>query len=95
MPTKGSATTQDTQIVIGPNGVVLGATGALSAGLLDKPVGECDELLPEIKKAATALLAELRQSPGRVVSVLLRLDDARQVEIVAIEALAIRERRST
>jgi signal transduction histidine kinase len=80
----------DTQIVVGPDGIVLAASGELSAGLVDRRLEDVEALPPEVRKAAAAVLTQLRQSAGRLASVRVALEDARRVEIVAIEVLAIR-----
>jgi signal transduction histidine kinase len=82
----------DTQIVIGPDGIVLGATGELAAGLIDVRLEACERLPREVRDAQPELLLLLRQSPGRVVTLNVTLDGGggRHVQLVAIEALVIR-----
>ena len=79
------------QIVIGPDGTVLAATGELPRGLVDLRLEDCDGLSPEIRAAGMALLHQLRASSDRVVSRTIAIDAAgRSLQLVAIEALAIR-----
>ena len=78
------------QIVIGPDGTVLAATG-VSPGLVDVRLEDCDILSRESREAGKALLDQLRGSGGRVVSETVALDGAgRSLQLVAIEAIAIR-----
>jgi signal transduction histidine kinase len=80
-----------TQIVIGPDGAVLGATGELSAGLAHFRLEECEALPREIRDAGKSLLVELRSSRSHVVTRTVALGGGdRLVELVALEALAIR-----
>jgi signal transduction histidine kinase len=79
------------QLVIGPDGTVLAATGELPSGLVDVRLEDCDGLSHEIREAGRALLHQLRGSGHRVVIQTLALDGAgRSLQLVAIEALAIR-----
>ncbi len=81
----------DSQIVIGPRGIVLAAAGDVPPGLVDLPLEKCQGLAPEIRSAGQALLDELRRSRDRVLSRSVALDEGRRrVQIIAIEALAIR-----
>jgi signal transduction histidine kinase len=80
----------DTQIVVGPDGIVLAASGELSPGLVDRRLEDVEALPPEVRKAASSLLTQLRHAASRLASVSITLEDSRRVEIVAIEALAIR-----
>jgi signal transduction histidine kinase len=83
--------TRDAQIVIGPDGTVLAATGELPPGLVDVRLEDCEGLSREIRDAGTALLHRLRGSQNRVVSHTVALDgEGRTIQLVAIEALAIR-----
>jgi signal transduction histidine kinase len=81
---------RDAQLVIGPDGTVLAATGSLPSGLVDTRLHDCQGLSREIREAGTALLHELRRSGNRVVVQTVDLGDAGTVQLVAIEALAIR-----
>jgi signal transduction histidine kinase len=81
---------RDTQIVIAPDGTVLAATGELSAALLDVRLEDCEGLSREIREAGKALLLELRRSANRVAIQTVALGEGRTVQLVAIEALAIR-----
>jgi two-component system, NtrC family, sensor histidine kinase KinB len=84
------AVENQSQIVIGPDGVVLAATGA-PPGIVDLHLEDCNDLAPEIRDAGKALVQELRGSAGRVVGRTVTLEgSARSVQLVAIEALAIR-----
>src|SRR5215469_13088685 len=91
------------QIVIGPDGTVLAVSGQLPPGLIDTRLEDCVSLAPAIRAAGTTLLRELRASGNRVASQTIDLDGAEgpmrdggsghaqgSVQIVAIEALAIR-----
>ncbi len=78
-------------IIIGPDGTVLAATGRLPPGLLDVRLEDCEGLPREIVEAGKALLEQLRRSGNRAVTQTVALDDGiRTVQLVAIEALAIR-----
>ena len=79
------------QIVIGPDGTVLAAGGDVPPDLVDARLGDCASLAPAVRAAGSALLHKLRASGTRIVSQTVELDDAdTSVQIVAIEALAIR-----
>jgi signal transduction histidine kinase len=79
------------QIVIGPDGTVIAATGPLPAGLLDARLDDCDALPRAIREAGNALLNQLIRSGNRLVSRTVALEAAGQsVQLVAIEALSIR-----
>ncbi len=79
------------QIVIGPDGTVLAVSGQLPPGLIDTRLEDCVGLAPAVRNAGMALLHELRASGNRVASRTIDLDDAAaSVQVVAIEALAIR-----
>jgi signal transduction histidine kinase len=79
------------QIVIGPDGTVIAATGPLPPGLLDVRLDDCDALPREIREAGSALLRQLIHSGNRLVSRTVALEGAGQsVQLVAIEALPIR-----
>jgi signal transduction histidine kinase len=81
----------DSQIVIGPDGTVLAATGDLPPSLVDNRLDDCEGLSHEIRDAGKALLEQLRRSGNRVdVQTVARDGGDRAVQLVAIEALAIR-----
>ena len=81
----------DSQIVIGPDGTVLAATGQLPSGLVDARLEDCEGLSREIREAGKALLHQLRRSGDRIAIQTVTLDGgARTVRLVGIEALAIR-----
>jgi signal transduction histidine kinase len=81
----------DSQIVIGPDGTVLAATGQLPPGLVDVHLEDCEGLPREVREAGKALLDQLRHSGDRVATHAVALDGSgRAVQLVAIEALAIR-----
>jgi signal transduction histidine kinase len=80
----------DAQIVIAPDGTVLAATGELPSDLLDVRLEDCEGLSSEIREAGKALLLELRRSANRVAIQTVALGEGRTVQLVAIEALAIR-----
>jgi signal transduction histidine kinase len=81
----------DSHIVIGPDGTVLAATGQLPPGLVDVRLEDCEGLSPAIREAGAALRLQLRRSGNRIVSQAVALDGgARTVQLVAIEALAVR-----
>ena len=78
-------------IIIGPDGTVLAATGQLPPGLVDVRLEDCEDLPREIGEAGRALLEQLRRSGTRAVTQTVALDGGtRTVQLVAIEALAIR-----
>jgi NtrC-family two-component system sensor histidine kinase KinB len=82
---------QHAHIVIGADGMVLAASGPLPPGLVDSRLEECDGLPREIRDVGEALLHELHGSSDRVVSRTVPLDgEGRSLELVAIEALALR-----
>lgn len=82
---------RESQIVIGSDGTVLGATPDLPPGLVDVRLEECQALPREAREAGAALLHELRSSGTRVATRTVTPDDGRQtVRVVAVEALAIR-----
>jgi hypothetical protein len=82
---------RESQIVIGADGTVLGTTADLPAGLVDVRLEECQALPREVREAGTALLRELPGSETRMAMRTLTLDDGRRtIQVVAIEALAIR-----
>jgi signal transduction histidine kinase len=82
---------RECQIVIGPDGTVLAATGELAAGLLDVRLEDCQGLSREVREAGKALLQQLHRSRNRVLVQSVLLDGgARSVQLVAIEAVAIR-----
>ena len=82
---------RDAQIVIGPDGTVLAATGELPPGLVDVHLEDCEGLSREVRDAGKALLDQLRRSPSRVLTQSIALEGGgRSVRLVAIEALAIR-----
>jgi signal transduction histidine kinase len=84
---------RDAQIVIGPDGTVLAASGELPPGLVDVRLDECAALPRQLRDAGQSLLQELHGAPGRVVSRDVTLaTDARSVQLVAVEALAVRRR---
>jgi signal transduction histidine kinase len=81
----------DAQIVIGPDGVVLAVAGDLPTNLVDAHLEDCEGLSREIRDAGQALLHRLHRSRNRVVTHDLTLDGGgRRLQLVAIEALAIR-----
>jgi hypothetical protein len=69
---------------------VLAASGELSTGCIDRRLEECDGLPSDVRQLGDALLRQLRRSPDRLVSASASVDAAHRVEMVAIEALAIR-----
>ena len=81
---------RDAQIVIGPDGTVLAATGELPPDLVDVRLEDCEGLSREIREAGKALLHELRRSTNRAATQTVALGEGRTVQLVAIEALAIR-----
>jgi signal transduction histidine kinase len=83
----------DAQIVIGPDGTVLAATGPLPPGLVDLRLEDCDVLSHEVRETGKALLYELRGSRNRVASRTVALEGTgRSLQLIAIEALAVRRR---
>jgi signal transduction histidine kinase len=82
---------RDPLIVIGPDGAVLAVTGSLPSGLLDARLEDCEGLPRESREAGRALLERLRHSGNRAVIETVALDGGgRTVQLVAIEALAVR-----
>jgi len=80
------------QIVIGPDGSVLAASGDLPANLVDARLEDCVQLPRRVRDAGKALLQQLPRAPGRVARQDVALDDERRVQLLAIEACAIRRR---
>ena len=81
----------DSLIIIGLEGTVLAATGQLPSGLLDVRLQDCGELPVEIREAGAALVQQLRSDGNRVAVRNVALDGgARTVQLVALEALAVR-----
>jgi len=81
---------RDAQIVIGPDGTVLAATGELPPGLVDAHIEDFAGLSREIRDAGKTLLHQLRLSHDRVLSRSVALDGSgRSVQVIAIEALAL------
>jgi signal transduction histidine kinase len=79
------------QIVIGPDGTVLAATGKLPPDLMDARLEDCGALSREVREAGKALLQQLLLSGSRIVSQTVVLDSAGQsLQVVAIEAMPIR-----
>ena len=79
------------QIVIGPDGTVLAASGQVPPDLIDTRLEHCTSLPPPVRAAGATLLNQLRGSGTRIVSQTVEFDGAgTSVQIVAIEALAIR-----
>jgi two-component system sensor histidine kinase TctE len=82
---------RDSQIVIGPDGIVLAATADLPPGLVDRPLEECEGLSRQLRDAGKDLLQQLRRATGRIVTRDVTHDGETQpVQLIAIEALAIR-----
>jgi signal transduction histidine kinase len=82
---------RDSQLVIGADGVVLAASGELPPGLVDLHLEECAGLSREILDAGKALLDQLHRSRTRVLSRSVPFGhEGRRLQLVAIEALAIR-----
>jgi signal transduction histidine kinase len=80
-------------IVIGPDGTILAASGDLPANLVDAPLEDCAQLPRRVRDAGKALLQRLPQAPGRVAREDVTLDDGgSRVQLLAIEACAIRRR---
>jgi signal transduction histidine kinase len=77
-------------IVIGPDGTVLAATGEQLSKLVDVRLEECAALPREIREAGTALAGRLRDSGSRVLAETIAPSGAGAVQLVAIEAVAVR-----
>lgn len=80
----------EAQIVVGPDGTVLAATGELPPELAGAHLEDIQGLSREIREAGKALLHQLRRSHDRVLTRSLALDDGRRVQLVVLEALALR-----
>ena len=80
----------DSQIVIGPDGRVLAATGRLPSDLVDVRLDECGSLSPEIREAGTAVLRQLHDGPSRIATQTVADGGDRMVQVVAVEALLLR-----
>ena len=81
----------DSHIIIGPDGRVLAATGHVPPALLDARLEDFGDLPPEIRKAGAALVEQLRSLGSRAAIRNVVIDGgARTVQLVALEALAIR-----
>jgi signal transduction histidine kinase len=81
---------KQSQIVIGPDGMVLAASGEVPPDLIDQRLDDCVSLSPAVRAAGKTLVHQLRASRTRVVSHTVELDSAgTSLQIVAIEALAI------
>ena len=81
----------DAQIVIGPDGTVLAATGTLPSGLVDLRLEDCDVLSNEVRETGKALLDELAASRGRVASRIIAIDGTgRSLQLIAIDAIPVR-----
>ena len=80
----------DSRIVIGPDGTVLAATGDQLSKLVDMRLQECEALPREIREAGTALAGRLRDSGSRVSAQTIAPSGAASVQLVAIEAVAVR-----
>jgi signal transduction histidine kinase len=76
-------------LMIGPHGEVLAAAGDLPPGLVDLPLESCQALPVEVRAAARTLLDRLPASGNRVVTETVRLDGL-PLQLIAVEALAIR-----
>ena len=75
----------DTQIVLGPDGTVLAATGQVPPGLVNVRLEDCQDLSREVREAGKALLQQLRRSGDRVAFQAVALDGERRiVHLVAI-----------
>lgn len=82
---------RDAQIVIGSDGTVLAATGQLPPGLVDVRLEDCKGISREIRETGRALLHQLRHGVNRIAVQTIALDgNGRTVQLIAIEALAIR-----
>lgn len=79
------------QIVLGTNGEVIAASGAVPDGIIDRPLQSCTALSPAIRTAGLKLIDRLRESPARI-AVDTIADGALVVELIAIAALIMRRR---
>ena len=82
--------THHSRLVLAPDGTVLAASGEVPSDLIDRRLEDCASLSPAIRSAGASLLDALRSSRSRVVSETVALDDDATLELVAIEALALR-----
>jgi signal transduction histidine kinase len=76
-------------VVVGSDGVVLGADGPVPPGLDGVPLASCSALPPAVRDAGAALVTELRQSAGGVRTRTIDVE-GQSIDLVAVEALAIR-----
>jgi signal transduction histidine kinase len=82
---------QRPQIVIGPDGTVIAASGDLPPGIVDVRLENCNALPRAVREAGQALLQQLIRSGNRVESQIVTFDDAeRSLQLVALEAMPIR-----
>jgi signal transduction histidine kinase len=81
----------ESRIVLGADGTVQAASGSLASGLVDRRLEQCDGLPLEVLESGRALLRQLHAGGKRVEFQTVALDGGnRTVQLVAIEALAIR-----
>ena len=86
---------KQSQILIGPDGTVLAASGELPSDLIDRRLDDCASLSPAVRAAGKTLVDQLRATTARIASQTVELDGAgSSVQLVAIEALAIRRTAS-
>jgi signal transduction histidine kinase len=78
------------RIVVGPDGTVLAASGAVPRDPIDRRLQDCDSLPSEVRASGASLLQRLRETDTRIVSQTIELDGGTSLEIVALEALALR-----
>lgn len=80
----------DSQVVIGADGTILAVAGQWPEGLVDSRVEDCGDLPREIRAAGHALLHQRRRSGHRMLADTVVCGDGRTVELIAVEALAVR-----
>jgi signal transduction histidine kinase len=78
------------QIVIGPDRVVLAATPDLPRELVDRRLDDCTTLPEIVRATGRTLVDKLRRSPDRVLTETVSLNGDQPLQLVAVEALAIR-----
>jgi signal transduction histidine kinase len=82
----------DSHIVLSADGTILAASDDLPAGIVDTRLEECEALPHEMREAGRTLLQQLRREGRAAIGRVALADADRTVQIIAIEAVAIRRR---